>query len=217
MERTPINAYAVQVDGLTLPAPLGRHAVLDFCNTIAGWDEPQPGDFLRTYDHLAVWAAAWDLIDDDTAAALRVRASQHPGAARAALSAAGQFRASVYKVLTAPEAGADLDHVADAARRAYEAADLEPEGGGGVRWTFSASAGLRVPVHAVARSAAEFLISPDVQSVRRCPGNECGWLFVDRSGRRRWCTMAMCGNRNKVRRFAQRQRERNLSRIAPDR
>ena len=38
----------------------------------------------------------------------------------------------------------------------------------------------------------------------RCPGHACGWLFLDPLGRRRWCIMAICGNREKARRHAAR-------------
>jgi SARP family transcriptional regulator, regulator of embCAB operon len=209
MERTPVNAYAVRADGLMLPAPIGGHPALDFCNTLAGWNEPEPGDFLRSYDHLAVWAAAWGLIDDHTAAAVRAAAAAHPGGARGVLAAARELRASLYRVFTQPEAGPDLDLVADAARRAYEAADLELADDGRLRWRLTAAAGLRVPLHAIALSAGEQLTSGGAAAVRACPGGECGWLFLDRSGRRRWCTMAVCGNRAKVRRFAERHRERS--------
>ncbi|MGE5829869.1 MAG: CGNR zinc finger domain-containing protein [Micromonosporaceae bacterium] len=37
-----------------------------------------------------------------------------------------------------------------------------------------------------------------------CPGEICGWLFADPRGRRRWCSMAWCGNRAKARRYARR-------------
>ncbi|MFH9585335.1 CGNR zinc finger domain-containing protein [Streptomyces luteogriseus] len=30
-------------------------------------------------------------------------------------------------------------------------------------------------------------------TVRRCPGQDCGWLFLDESGRRRWCSLVTCG------------------------
>ncbi|HEX9231378.1 MAG TPA: CGNR zinc finger domain-containing protein [Jatrophihabitantaceae bacterium] len=33
-------------------------------------------------------------------------------------------------------------------------------------------------------------------------------MFLDPSGRRRWCEMSVCGNRAKVRRYAQRHRIR---------
>jgi predicted RNA-binding Zn ribbon-like protein len=42
--------------------------------------------------------------------------------------------------------------------------------------------------------------------VRRCPGRDCGWLFLDASGRRRWCSMTTCGSREKMRRMYARRR-----------
>jgi predicted RNA-binding Zn ribbon-like protein len=42
--------------------------------------------------------------------------------------------------------------------------------------------------------------------VRLCPGRDCGWLFLDASGRRRWCSMATCGSREKMRRMYERRR-----------
>jgi predicted RNA-binding Zn ribbon-like protein len=40
-----------------------------------------------------------------------------------------------------------------------------------------------------------------------CPGNNCGWLFLDGSGRRQWCSMEVCGSRAKMRRRYERQRQ----------
>ena len=39
--------------------------------------------------------------------------------------------------------------------------------------------------------------------LRKCAAPDCGTLFLDvsKTGRRRWCSMANCGNRNKVQRF----------------
>ncbi|MDR0358582.1 MAG: CGNR zinc finger domain-containing protein [bacterium] len=42
--------------------------------------------------------------------------------------------------------------------------------------------------------------------MRRCPGRGCGWLFLDASGRRRWCSMQTCGSRAKMRRLYERRR-----------
>jgi predicted RNA-binding Zn ribbon-like protein len=43
---------------------------------------------------------------------------------------------------------------------------------------------------------------------RICASDTCRWLFYDesRSGRRRWCDMATCGNRAKARRHRDRQK-----------
>jgi predicted RNA-binding Zn ribbon-like protein len=44
--------------------------------------------------------------------------------------------------------------------------------------------------------------------VHRCPGRNCGWLFLNASGRRRWCSMSSCGSREKMRRAYARRRAR---------
>jgi predicted RNA-binding Zn ribbon-like protein len=42
--------------------------------------------------------------------------------------------------------------------------------------------------------------------LRQCAGDNCALLFLDtsRPGKRRWCSMERCGNRNKVREFRSR-------------
>ena len=68
---------------------------------------------------------------------------------------------------------------------------------------------LAQPLWPVVRSAADLLTGSSLERVKRCPGEGCGWLFLDtsRNGSRRWCDMSSCGNRARVRAFAARQRE----------
>jgi predicted RNA-binding Zn ribbon-like protein len=192
------------VDGLVLPAPVGGHVALDFCNTRAGWGEPTPGEYLRSFDHLAVWTAAAGLIDPEEAGRLRRRAHQDRRAAQEALERAREFRTALHEVLLEPAPGSSWRTVAFEAESAAEAATLRL-GPNHAEWALSPRLGLAIPVLAVAREAAALLTSDDARAVRACPGRDCGWLFLDRSGRRRWCTMAVCGNRAKVRRFAERR------------
>ncbi len=51
----------------------------------------------------------------------------------------------------------------------------------------------------IAGAIAQFLCEDDFQYVKACEGSTCTLLFVDRTrGRaRRWCSMAICGNRAK--------------------
>ena len=52
--------------------------------------------------------------------------------------------------------------------------------------------------------------SPTRRALRACggvPGRRCGWLFLDTSGRRRWCSMTTCGSRVKMRRLYERRRQ----------
>jgi predicted RNA-binding Zn ribbon-like protein len=59
---------------------------------------------------------------------------------------------------------------------------------------------------AVARSAAELLLSDELPHLRMCAAEDCAWLFLDRTKnqRRRWCDMKVCGNRVKARRHYER-------------
>ncbi|WP_432041673.1 CGNR zinc finger domain-containing protein [Streptomyces cadmiisoli] len=53
----------------------------------------------------------------------------------------------------------------------------------------------------VARDAIDLFSGPYADRVRECGAHDCRLLFVDtsRPGRRRWCAMEHCGNREKVR------------------
>ena len=59
---------------------------------------------------------------------------------------------------------------------------------------------------AIARSAAEILLEGPAVRLRVCANPGCGLFFSDmsRTRRRRWCSMARCGNRHKVAAFARR-------------
>jgi predicted RNA-binding Zn ribbon-like protein len=59
----------------------------------------------------------------------------------------------------------------------------------------------------VAADAVALLADPAVLArLKRCPGRDCGWLFLDASGRRRWCSMDSCGSREKMRRLYARRK-----------
>jgi predicted RNA-binding Zn ribbon-like protein len=63
---------------------------------------------------------------------------------------------------------------------------------------------------AIARSAAEIIVEGARAPVRLCANPTCGLFFYDasRTRRRRWCSMARCGNRHKVAAFARRRKPR---------
>ncbi|WP_326551608.1 CGNR zinc finger domain-containing protein [Micromonospora sp. NBC_01813] len=43
-------------------------------------------------------------------------------------------------------------------------------------------------------AAGELLADARRHTVCACPGEHCGWLFLDQSGRRRFCSVATCGH-----------------------
>jgi predicted RNA-binding Zn ribbon-like protein len=191
------------VDGVPLPTRLGGHPALDFCNTWAGWDGVSAEDFLRSYADLALWAGFVGLLGADRVSALR---SSGTGVAAARiLDRARTFRAALYDVLREGPAAVAFPVVADEVRAAAAGYRLVASDDD-IAWQVTEDADLAAPLFAVAWSAAGLLTSPSLVHVHACPGTGCGWLFLDPQGRRRWCSMAACGNRAKARRFAARQR-----------
>jgi predicted RNA-binding Zn ribbon-like protein len=198
--------YRRLVDGLVLPIRLGNHVALDFCNTLAGWGEPEPLEYLADYAHLAVWARDVGLLEPGAAKRLRARAERDPAAAGRVLERARALREALYAACTDRAATPAWEAVAAEARLAVAASSLDPTAPPGARWLVSEQGGLDLPVLELGRVAGEFLSTVELAHVHRCPGHGCGWLFLDPRGRRRWCTMAVCGNRAKARRHAERAR-----------
>lgn len=203
----------VERDGVLLPRRVGGHPALDFCNTWAGWGQPESPrrEWLRTYDTLAAWAHYAELITATEADRLGTIARRQTAHAESTLSQARELRASVHTAVLEPADADALARITGFLRRAAEHISLRPASGGPARWELASTAGLAAPVLAVARAAADLLTSPEVAAVSACPGHDCGWLFLDRSGRRRWCSMRTCGNRAKVAAHARRQREQGIA------
>jgi predicted RNA-binding Zn ribbon-like protein len=198
--------YQRLVDGLVLPATVADEPALDFCNTRAGWGAPEPREYLTSYDHLLVWSREAGLTAAPAAAQLHRSAKREPAQAARVLERALALRDGLYAACT-DSSSAAWDTVAAEARNASAAAVLVQDAPPGRRWVIPESAGLDLPALEVARAAGALLASTDLETVGQCPGEGCGWLFLDTRGRRRWCTMAVCGNRAKARRHAARARQ----------
>jgi predicted RNA-binding Zn ribbon-like protein len=194
----------IEVDGQVLPAALSGHPVLEFTNTWAGWNSPPGagGDYLTSYDVLLTLTTHHGLLTEDQATAIRALEAD-PAERDSVLREARRLRGVVYLLLTGR--GSAPEH-RRFARWAEEARSAQ-------RWTVRDDAyawrieprhPLRLPLLAVADAAAQLLTEGPLEAVHACPGNDCGWLFLDPRNRRRWCSMAVCGNRAKARAHARR-------------
>ncbi len=181
---------------------------LDFCNTLAGWNGGERKNYLAGYDHLAVWAGFAELLTTERVGALRDLAARQGEAAAFVLEQARRVRGRLYELLGDPHDPRRLESFSPDLQTAMARVRLGPADGG-IGWEIDPQAGLSAPLYAAVWSAGQLLVSAELRRVRSCPGAGCGWLFVDRTGRRRWCTMATCGNRQKARRFADRRRARD--------
>lgn len=201
--------YWETVDGYPLPKPIGGHPALELCNTRAAWGQQIRPEYewLRDYDRFAVWARHVGLIGQDESERVRRTARRSPDQAQTALAQAHRLRNALYPTLLEPD-GRAFAVVARLAERAAAGMRFTQVADAPAQWRLPAAIGVDLPLLAAARSAADLLSSPDRGLVRSCPGDHCGWLFLDRRGRRKWCSMATCGNRAKVRRFGDRRQTR---------
>jgi predicted RNA-binding Zn ribbon-like protein len=204
---------SVVVSGLVLPVAVGGHPALDFCNTRAGWGSLTPKEYLVSYDHLALWSREAGMLRAREVAALRRAARTDETAAREALAAALALREAAYALLLGSRSASAFTAVATHARAARAAATLRRSPAGGVplaRWSLPADS-ISTPLLGIAAMVDDLLCSPLSGVVAACPGPGCGWLFADPRKRRRWCEMAVCGNRAKARRHAERLAARSAA------
>src|SRR5262245_4264734 len=174
---------SVEVDGVRVPVTVAGHPGLELCNTRAGWGEAAPKEYLLSYEHLAIWARHAGL----TPVVPRTRAGA------SILRRTLAFRDAYYAALT----GAETDWALLSAETARPGLRLAPSSSDTVA-RFDLGTDAEAPLRAAVFAAAQVLTSPISRGVRACPGSGCGWLFYDPRGRRRWCIMAMCGNRAKA-------------------
>jgi predicted RNA-binding Zn ribbon-like protein len=207
----------------------GGWLCLDFVNTVDNWFGPRAADgiaplsdYLAGYADLLAWARQVGAVSEGTAGNLATIAAEHPADAARIFRRAIVFRSALHDLVRgSAEARAaglnterqDLATLNTEIQPLLAASRLEPAGAGyalarpGESDPAALSASLEAVLWPVVRSALALLTSPaDLAAVGACAGENCGWLFHDPAGRRRWCSMAVCGTRHKVRRFRARQR-----------
>lgn len=189
---------------------IGGDPALDLVNTATARDT-EPRDWLDDYAALLRWARKAALAEPSELDALAAQAAAAPAQAAAALTRCKQLREALCAALYALAAGAQpsaaqleaLDQARLAASRAARL--ISRQGRLQTQWTRERS-GLDLIAHRVTAYAIELLKDARLDRLRVCDGRDCGWVFVDtsKSGRRRWCDMATCGNVAKAKRFQQR-------------
>ncbi len=187
---------------------------LDLVNTVGGRDARDVvlRDKLEDYADLAAWSRLAGLSITGEARHMERVAERYPARAAATLARTIRLREALYRIFksalrrSAPDES-DMDVLRDEISVAKSHQRLVRAGSGFV-WTWDRSENaLDSLLWRVSQSAADLLTSADLQKLRQCSGDECGWMFLDtsRNRTRRWCDMKDCGNRAKVRRFRRRE------------
>ena len=190
-------------DAGSAPFFLGDHPALDFLNTVAVVNG-RLVDFLQSDEDVLRWLEK---------AGLAAEGKPPKFSGSALLQTGRTLRELIRNLVVKRKAGTRADTAAFNAvlRKAVSYPQLAWENRraprlGRVREQKSPEQVLAL----LAESAADLLASGDFDFIRECEDDACVLWFYDRtkSHRRRWCSMAICGNRHKVKAFRQRQHER---------
>ena len=203
---------------------------LDFVNTVGGRvldPDTRCGsgfrvvrESLESYDDLLRWADFASLVTGPELERLRELAAEDPRRAAAVHARAVAFREALYRLGSAVVHGRQatpcdtswLDQEWHAARDAQRISIRRGAEGGRVAVAWQDEPRLDRPLWPLALDAVELFTGNchgvQLDRLKQCPGEDCGWLFLDtsRNGSRQWCDMRDCGNIAKVRRFRQRLR-----------
>ncbi len=189
---------------------IGPDLALDLLNTGAGVHHASV-DPLDGGPRLRTWLLEAGLLDG----AVRVEEMRSPPVTRLVGEEARRLRDAVAHLFEAHRNGSTAPEQAIyAVNRVLAAGTLSaalrfPEGG--LAWS-EAEAPVRplALLAPVARSAAHVVTHVEPARLRRCAAGDCASWFVDASkgGRRRWCSMARCGNRAKAARHRRKEKER---------
>jgi predicted RNA-binding Zn ribbon-like protein len=213
------NAGGVLPTILTLPL-LGERPCLNFVNSVDWRFNPaKRRDTLSSYSDLLAFTLRLNLISIEIYCELFQRSTTEVSAAEYVLSDARAFRDALTSVIDDIANRASLPQragprpealaILDAARRKAHESDTYVWRND--RLSLAArpeEEGLALPWLLLARDAEELLSSSLASRIRLCAGEGCGWAFLDlsKNGKRRWCSMKLCGNREKAARFKAKNR-----------
>lgn len=218
LERSPGNPFGPLMKD-TRPAPffIADNMGLDFLNSIAVPVDTTV-EWLACGEDLLAWLRQAGLVPGETLDAFRKASvpGQLDAVAAQARALRDWFKPFVYKhmgnVLDAGALG-ELEPLNQLLARDQEYGQIVVRGRSsdratgragrapsGLAWSprrrWDSAESLLIPI---ARALADLICFEDFTYVRACEGPECTLLFADHTRRhaRRWCSMAVCGNRAK--------------------
>jgi predicted RNA-binding Zn ribbon-like protein len=187
----------------------GGQLAVDFTNTV-GDRGATATEHLNVYGDVLSWAETRGVIAHAEAQRLSAVAARNAAGARDATTTLVALREALYRTIAASArrqrpAASDLTLINTWVAAAYGQPSLASRRGvTSLTFREPAADSLVEPIAIpVARAAVDLLTGDAITRVRSCADHTCGWLFLDtsRNGTRRWCDMAVCGNRSKIRRF----------------
>lgn len=188
---------------------VGGHPAVDFVNTVHDWITPAAPDYLHDFGDFLRWNELARLLWPKAVRHFRSRPRAEQAAAFREVRA---LREDLHRLFAARAAGKRLSQKAlnrlnHVIRRTVAWRCLAADPHDDCRslccvWDFRVAPAIAA-LGPVAWKAAELLELGATERLKVCPGERCGWVFLDTSKNRSrtWCSMKTCGNAAKVRRF----------------
>ena len=185
---------------------IGNDLSLDFVNTVGYIASENPIEKLNSFSDLIEWSKQGNLISDNEAMTMLREYENSSAESKKVFQRVLKLRKSVYDIFRSiinreEISGKDLTIFNRELSRAMSKAEIFCHEGE-VIWDWKNNSLERI-LFLITRIAAQLLTSSDLEKLKCCSGENCGWLFYDTSknNRRQWCDMRDCGNLAKARRF----------------
>ncbi|MDF1613286.1 CGNR zinc finger domain-containing protein [Stygiobacter electus] len=198
---------------------VGGNIAIDFVNSIGGRNEKGIDNYtirdekLNSYEDIVNWAEEIGIVSTVFSKKLIAAASENSKEANKVFERAKLLREALYRIFRHTiEEKKPLTEDIEILNKECSIARGHQELNFSLNkffWDFKfGDQYLDIILWNVALSAAELLTSERLFRLKRCAGEDCGWLFLDMSKNqsRQWCDMKDCGNFEKVRRFREKQR-----------
>jgi predicted RNA-binding Zn ribbon-like protein len=189
---------------------IGGDLCLDFANTLYGHAEVIH-EYLFDYRDLVLWSRHVGILSVQKAEILLSKWERALAESEAVFRQAIQIREEIHRIFTSlahdePPSNDDIAQLHQAWLENESHSQLvRTESGFMMGWEEGDA--VDSMLWPITRSAVELLTSDDLKRVKQC--GRCDWLFLDRSRNqsRRWCSMDACGNRVKMARRYEREKQ----------
>jgi predicted RNA-binding Zn ribbon-like protein len=196
----------------------GGQLSLDFINSVDGRVELNSNSYtileekIKNYKDLVEWAKTIGILKEATARSLISLVSKKGKETDRVFERAIKLRETLYRIFinvikNRKPLKEDIEVLNNECSAAREQQKLV-YASGEFYWNYELADEPDIMIWQVALSGAELLLSDKLKRVKQCPGDNCGWLFLDSSknGSRQWCDMKDCGNVAKVRRYREKRK-----------
>jgi predicted RNA-binding Zn ribbon-like protein len=195
---------------------VGNHPCLDFINTQLVIKDT-PTDLLETFDDLMAWLVESNMVQKQEAEAVSKQLT--PNDQAEILEQAKALRATLRAMARQMASGNGVPKAAVAAinalLRSCQGYREVVRNGQNFKQHFIPSAnGKDELLASLAMAGSDLLTSADATLIKKCKNPACVLYFYDttKNHARNWCSMQLCGNRDKVAAYFKRQRKSSRTR-----